>query len=118
MGAAIVLRDDLDVFVMVTPVQLVFDAEVGEVDRPIEVGQVVFARLCFNLADVPTRSAVAVWPAAIRLLQPSLVLALELLLEHHAMDVRPDVTETLVLAQVGAINLNVVRQLTGPAHAG
>jgi hypothetical protein len=109
MGAAIVLGDDLDIFVMVASVQLVFDAEVREVDRLVEVRQVVFVCPRFNLASVPIRSTVAVWPAAIRLLQPSLVLALELLFEHYPMDVCTGVTETLLLAKVGAINLNVVR---------
>jgi hypothetical protein len=109
MRAAIVLRDDLDVFVMVASVQLVFDAEVGKVDRSIEVRQIVFVRPRFNLARVTTRSAVAVWPAAIWLLQPFLILALELLFEHYPIDVRTGVTETLLLTKVGVIDLNVVR---------
>jgi hypothetical protein len=78
----------------------------------------VFVRPRFYLASVPIRSTVAVWPAAIRLLQPFLILALELLFEHYPMDVRTGVTETLLLAKVGAIHLNVVGQLTGPANAG
>ena len=56
MGAAIVLGDDLDVFMMVASVQLVFDAEVREVDRLVEVRQVVFVRPRFNLVSVPIRS--------------------------------------------------------------
>ena len=60
VGAAIVLGDDLDVLVTVASVQLVLDAEVGEVDALVEVRQVVFARPLFDLARVPIRSSVAV----------------------------------------------------------
>jgi hypothetical protein len=118
MGASIVLRDHLYVFVMVPSVQLIFDAEVREVHGLLEVRQVVFVRPRFNLASVPIRSTIAVWPAAIRLLQPFLILALEFLFEHYPMDFRTGVTETLLFAKVGAIHLNVVGQLTGPADAG
>src|SRR5258705_1823971 len=87
VGAAIVFGDHLDVFVMVASVQLVLDTEVGEVDRLIEVRQVVFAGPGFDFSGVSIRSPVAVWPPAIRLLQPLLVLALELVLENDAADV-------------------------------
>jgi len=109
VGAAIVFGDYLDVFVMIASVQLIFDAKVREVDRLVEVRQFVFMRPRFNLASIPIRSTVAVWPAAIWVLQSFLILALELLFEHHAMDVRTGITETLLLAKVSAIDLNVVR---------
>ena len=41
MGAAVVLSEQLDVLVVLPPVDLVLDAIVREVDLPIEVGQVV-----------------------------------------------------------------------------
>ena len=117
MGAKIVFRDDLDVLVSGASMQLVLDAEVGEVDRLIEVRQVMFARPLFDFAGVPIRSPVAVRPAAIRLLQPLLVLALELLLEHDAMDLRALFAQAFLFAQIGTIKLDIVRQFTGAADA-
>lgn len=43
MGAAIVLGDDLDILVTVVPIDVVLDAQVGEMDRLIEVREVVVA---------------------------------------------------------------------------
>jgi hypothetical protein len=88
VGAAIVLRDDFDVLVAVASVELVLDAEVREVDVVIEVRQVVFAGPFFDFRRVAIRSPVAVGSAAIVLLEPRLILALELLIEDHPMDVR------------------------------
>jgi hypothetical protein len=45
--AAIVLGDDLDVLMTVAAPQLILDAEIGEVDRLVEVRQVVFVRPVF-----------------------------------------------------------------------
>src|SRR5438034_9750566 len=100
---------------LVATTQLVFDAEVREVDRLIEVRQVVFARPFFDVASVAIRSSVAVRPAAIRLLKPLLILAFELVVEDDAMDLRALLAEPFLLAQIGAIKLDVVRQLTRPA---
>src|SRR6185503_9829127 len=88
VGAAIVFRDHLDILMMVAAVQLVLEAEVREVDRLIEVGQVVFVRPPFDFVPVAIRSSVAVGPAAIGLLEPLLILALELLFEHDAPNLR------------------------------
>ena len=60
MGAAVVLREQLDVLVVFAPVDLVLDAVVGEVDLAVEVRQVVFARPVADLVLVAVRSAVAV----------------------------------------------------------
>ncbi len=52
MRAAIVVGDDFDILVVVSPVQLVLDAKVGKVDPVIEVGQVVVARPSSNFVVV------------------------------------------------------------------
>ena len=65
MGAAIMLSDHFDILVTIASLQFVLDAEVREVDRLIEVRQVVFARPFFDFSGVPIRSSVAVRPAAI-----------------------------------------------------
>ena len=77
MGAAIVLGDHLDILVTVAPVEFVLDAEVGEADAVVEVRQVVLTRPAFDLAGVAIGSSIAVWPAAVLLLQPLLIFALE-----------------------------------------
>ena len=87
-------------------------------DRLIEVRQVTLAGPGFDISGVPIRSPVTVWPPAICLLQPLLVLALEFVLEDDAADVRALFPKTLLFTQVRAIELDVVRQLSGPAHAG
>ena len=118
MGAAVVLGDDLDILVTVTPVQFVLDAEIREVDALIEVRQVVLTRPAFDLVAIAIGSSIAVRPAAVPFLKPLLILALELAIEDDAPNLRALVAEPFVLSQVGAIELDVVRQLTRPAHAG
>jgi len=109
--AAIVLGDDFDVPMMVAAVELLLDPEVGKVDALVEVGQVVRARPFFDLVLVAVGSPVAVRPAAIVLLQPFLVLALQFLFEDDSLNVRALVAQALLLAQIGAIELCVMRQL-------
>src|SRR5262245_58984262 len=58
VGAAIVLRDHLDVLVPVASLELVFDSEIGEVDLFIEVREVVFTRPCLDLVRVAIGPAV------------------------------------------------------------
>jgi hypothetical protein len=118
MGAAVVLGDDLDILMTVTSVQFVLDAEIGEVDAVVEVRQVVLTRPAFNLVAIAIRSSIAVRPAAVPFLKPLLILAFELAVEDDAPNLRALVAEPFVLSQVGAIELDVVRQLTRPAHAG
>jgi hypothetical protein len=116
--AAIVLRHDLDVLVLLASLEFTFEAEVGRMDAVVEVRQVVFARPAFDFVRVAIRSSIAVRAAAIPLLEPLLILALELVFEHDAPDLRALVAEPLFFAQVCAIDLNIMRQLTRPAHAG
>jgi hypothetical protein len=118
VGAAVMLGHDLDILMMVTPVEFVLDAEVGEVDAVIEVRQVVLARPAFDLVVIAIGSSIAVRPAAVPFLEPLLVLALELVVEYDAPNCCALVAEPLLFSQVGAIELHVVRQLTRPAHAG
>jgi hypothetical protein len=66
---------------------------------------------------VPIRASVAVGPTAIVLLEKLLVLGLEVLLEDHAADLSTLLAETLLRAEVGAIERRIVRQLTGSADA-
>jgi hypothetical protein len=112
-----VLRDDFHILVAITTVQLVLDAKVREVDPLIEVRELVFVRPPFDLSGVTIRPPVAVGSAAIRLLQPLLILALELILEDDSANIGALVAEPFVFADVRAIDLYVVGQLAGAADA-
>jgi hypothetical protein len=109
MGAAIVRGDDLDVFALPAAIGLlVLDADVGEVDLVIEVRQVVFVRPFANLIGRAIRMAVEVVVVLVPLVEPALVLALQLVVEDDALDVRPAVQETVLGLFVRAIDLKVV----------
>jgi hypothetical protein len=79
MGATIVDRQNLDVFVIMAPVNLVFETHVREVHVSIEVRQIVLKCPVLDLSWIAVGAAVAV---AIAFVQPLLVLALELVIEH------------------------------------
>src|SRR2546427_5276114 len=111
MGATIVFSHDLDVLVSLQPMELVLDPEVREVDRLVEVRQLVLVRPPFDFIGVPIGSAVTVRSAPIVCLEPLLVLALEILLEDDAVNLRAGVAESLSLAEIGAIELRIMRQL-------
>jgi hypothetical protein len=82
MGAAVVRSDDLNVLPPPTAVRVfVLDADVREVDLIIEVGQVVFVSPLANLVGCPIGVAVVIVVVLVALVQPPLVLALELVVE-------------------------------------
>jgi hypothetical protein len=68
-SAAVVLGEQLDVLVVLAPVNLVLDAVVREVDVPVEIRQVMVARPGADLVLVAVRTTVAVSPAAVVRLQ-------------------------------------------------
>ena len=57
VGAAVVLREQLDVLVVLAPVNLVLDAVVREVNLAVEVRQVVLARPLADLVFVSVRTS-------------------------------------------------------------
>ncbi|OFW08217.1 MAG: hypothetical protein A3H96_23680 [Acidobacteria bacterium RIFCSPLOWO2_02_FULL_67_36] len=77
----------------------------------IEVRQVVLMSPLRNLALVPIGSSIGVRTVSIALLEPSLVLALELVIEPHALDLEAARLEPRGLALVGAVDLGVVFEL-------
>ena len=95
----------------VASVQLVLDSEVWKMDALVEVWKVVLSSPFFDLALVAIGSAVAVAPAAIVLLQPFLVFALEFVIEDDATDVGTLFAQPLFFAKIGAIQMGVMRQL-------
>jgi hypothetical protein len=107
-----VRRDDLDVLAVPAAVRLlVLDADVGEVDHVIEIRQVVFVRPFANLIGRAIRMAVVVVVILVPLVEPALILALQLVVEDDALNVCTPVQETVLGLFVRAIDLEVVFQL-------
>ena len=85
---------------------------------PIVVRQLVFPRPACNLFGLAVRPAVAVLFAAIALVEESLIVALELVIEDDAPNPTALAAETLLGALVGTIDIGVVRQLAWLSEAG
>src|SRR5690349_7385350 len=83
----------------------------------VVVRQVVFSRPACNLLRLPIRSSVAVLPPAIALVQEPLVVALQLVVQDHAVHSAALFADALFGARVGAIDLRVVRQLARLSEA-
>jgi hypothetical protein len=119
MGAAIMAGYDLDVFVARPPVTIfVLDPGIREVDMAVLVRQVVFACPSCDLLRLPIWSSVAILPAAIAFVQEPLVVALQLVVQDHAIDSAALLAEAVLSVEVGAIDLRVVRQLARLSEAG
>jgi hypothetical protein len=111
MGTAIVRRHDLDVERVLTAVDVVLDAHVGELDVAMVVTrQVVLSCPVLNLQRIAIGSAIAVVTIAVALLQELLILAFQVVLEDDAVDVRAFVTEAFGFLRVGAIEFRVMLQ--------
>ena len=112
------LRRDLDIVVVPAPAGfLVFDAQIGEVHLVIEVRQVVLARPFADLVVGPIGVSVVIGTVAIALVEPLLVLTLELVVENDPFDARITLRQPLRRAFVRAIDLEVVFQLPLPFNA-
>jgi hypothetical protein len=90
----------------------VLDAGIGEPDVPIVVRQLVFPCPAGNLLRLTVRPTVAVLLAAIALVEESLIVALQLVVEDDAPNPTALATETLLGALVGAVYVGIVRQLS------
>ena len=77
-------------------------------DLLIEVAEVMLVRPAFDLSRVAIGPAVAIGASAVGRLQPPLILALKLLVEHHATNVGALLAEASCFSEVGAIQLGVV----------
>jgi hypothetical protein len=112
MCASIVLRRDLHIDVVLAAVDVtVLDAEIGEMDLLIEVRQVMLPGPLFDLARVAIGSPVAIGPVTIVLVEPPLVLALQLVIQSNAVNLGAASVEARALMLVRAIKLSVMLQL-------
>src|SRR5688500_14290192 len=90
---------------------LVLDTGIRESDVPFVVRQIVPARPLRDLLGLAIRPAVAVLLPSIALVEESLIVALQLVVEDDAPNPTALAAETLLGALVGAIDLGVVGQL-------
>jgi len=119
VGTAVVAGHDLEILVPRAAVSvLVLDARIREPDVPIVVRQIAFTCPPRNLFGLTVRPTVAVLLAAIALVQESLIVALQLVVEDDALDPAATIPQSLLGALVRAIDLGVVRQLARLPEAG
>src|SRR5947209_5552721 len=109
VSTAIMLGRDLDVLVIFAPVPVpILDAQVGEVHLVIEVRQVVVVCPFADLFVGSIGVAIVVGAITIALMEPALVLALELVVEDDPFHAPAAVSQALCFAFVCAIDLEVV----------
>jgi hypothetical protein len=83
----------------------------------IEVREVVFVRPVANLIGRAVGMSVVIVVVLVALVEPALVLALQLVVQDDALDVRAAPQEMRLGLFVGAIDLEVVFQFTLPSEA-
>ena len=114
MRTSIVRRHHLDVERVIATIDVVLDPHVRELDVALVVArQVVLPRPILDLQRIAVRPAIAVVTIAIALLQELLVLALQIVLEDDAVDVRSVVAQAFGFIGIGTIKLRVVLQFSG-----
>jgi hypothetical protein len=119
MGTSIVDSQNLDIDMVVAPVYLlVFDPHVGEVDLVVKVREVVLTRPFLDLMWFPIRPSIGIVPVRVTLVEPLLVLALELVVENHAVDAGRARIELLRFAQISLADLRVMFDLARLNQAG
>ena len=102
----------LDVVVLPPAVRLlILDTQVREMNLVIEIRQVVLKRPVADFVFGPIRMSVVVGAVAIPLVEPRLVLTLELVVEDDPFHPCAAVRQPLRVALVRAIDLDVVFQL-------
>ncbi len=84
----------------------------------VEVGEVVFGGPLLNLFRRAFRVAVVVVAVLVALVEPALVVALQLVVEDDALDVGAALAETLLGLLVGAVDLQVVLAFARADQAG
>jgi hypothetical protein len=113
VSAAVVLGDDLHVLVAFRAISVsVLNAHIREVHLLVEVGQVALPGPLADFFLAPIRMAVVVGAVTVPLVKPTLVLALELVVEDDTIDAPVTVLQALRSAFVRAIDLDVVCELS------
>jgi hypothetical protein len=112
MGPAIVRGHDLDVLVPTPAIAiLVLDARIGKVHVTVVVRQLVLPRPTRDLFRLPIWPPVAVLLATVALVEKTLVVTLQLVVENDAADPTAFAAEPFRCELVGTIDVRVVGQL-------
>ena len=99
----------LDVVMIPTAVGiLILDPQVGEVDLIVEVREIVFMRPRADFLVGPIGVSVVIRALVIPFVEPGLVLTLELVVEHDAVNPRATLRQALRRTFVRAIDLEVM----------
>jgi hypothetical protein len=107
------LRRDLDVIVVPAAVHfLILDAQIRKVHLIVEVRQVMLERPGPDLFVSPIRVSVVVGAVAVPFVKPRLVVTLELVIEDDSIDACAALCETVCVAFVRPIDLEVVFTLS------
>jgi hypothetical protein len=119
MGAAVMRRDDLEVFDLSAPISvLVLDADIRKLDVLVFVRQPVRQRPFPDLVGRAMRPAIAVALLSIALLEEALVFALQLEVEDDSPDMATAISDHLCGSFVGPMKVRVVGDLRPSREAG
>jgi hypothetical protein len=111
---AVVDGRDLDILVIAAPVELlIFDAEIRKMHLLVEVREVVVVGPFLDLMWFAIWPSIGVVAVDIPLVQPLLILTLELVIEHDAVDVDLALSKPFRFAKVRLVDLRVVFDLAG-----
>jgi hypothetical protein len=105
--------DVLDVTAAVGP--LVLKAQIRKVDVTVEERQVVLVGPMLDLSGITVRTSVGVTLVPLAIVEKLLILAFELVVEHHTVDANVVFVKPFRRSHVCGVKLRVVRQFTG-AH--
>jgi hypothetical protein len=103
--------DVLDVTAAVWP--LVFKAHIRKVDVTVEERQIVLVRPLLDFSGITVRTSVGVTLVPVAVVEKLLILAFELVVEHHTLDPNVVFLKPFGSSHVGGVKLRVVRQFTG-----
>ena len=109
MRPPVVFSRDFDINDVPAPVRhLIFEPEIGEAYVVVQHGEIVRLGPSGNLLPRAVGTSGAVRAIAISLLKESLILALQLVVEDDAPNVRITSRQTLCLTQVRPVEVGVV----------
>ncbi|HVQ17056.1 MAG TPA: hypothetical protein VMS40_25810 [Vicinamibacterales bacterium] len=118
MGAAVVGRNDLEVFDLPATIPvLVLDADIGKLNVLVLVRQPVVQGPFSNLVGRTIGSAVAVPLLTIALLEETLIVTLQLIVEDYASNMATAVRDLGCRVLVGAVKVGIVCDLWSPGDA-
>jgi hypothetical protein len=105
-------RHDLDIEMVVVAIEVVLDAQVGEMDAVVEVRQIVLVRPELDLVRVAIGPSITVGAFAIPLVQEALVPALQLAFGDDVSNLGVATAEFVDCLPIGVVDAGIMGQLT------